>query len=189
MAYKLENVRILIVDDMTPMLELTKAILQIFGFQHIFTANNAEKAFELVWSKEPDLIITDWIMDPVDGLELAKRIRNDERTPDPFVPIIMMTGFSSRLRVEEARDSGITEFLVKPFTSEDLYRRIHQIVEKPRQFVQAGSFFGPDRRRRNDENYSGPHKREEDKDKTAEEQYTDEFRDILKTLKEEAKKI
>ena len=142
MAYNLDNVRILVVDDMQPMLDLTKAILNIFGFQHVYTANNAEKGFELNCSKEPDLVITDWIMEPTDGLELTKMIRNDKRSPDPFVPIIMMTGFSSRLRVEEARDAGITEFLVKPYTSEDLYRRVHQIIEKPRQFVEAGEFFG-----------------------------------------------
>jgi len=189
MAYKLDNVRILVVDDMQPMLDLTKAILNIFGFQHVYTANNGQKAFELVCSKEPDLIITDWIMEPMDGLELTKMIRNDKRSPDPFVPIIMMTGFSSKLRVEAARDAGITEFLVKPYTSEDLYRRVHQIVEKPRQFVEASEFFGPDRRRRMDTNYNGPSKRADDKEKSDTDPYTDEFKDILKTLKEEASSI
>lgn len=187
MAYVLDNVRILVVDDMKPMLDLTKAILNIFGFQHVYTADNGEKAFELVCSKEPDLVITDWIMEPMDGLELTKMIRNDKRSPDPFVPIVMMTGFSSRLRVEAARDAGITEFLVKPYTSEDLYRRVYQIIEKPRQFVEANGFFGPDRRRRLDVEYDGPGKRVGDKD--AEDPYTEEFKDILKTLKEEASSI
>lgn len=187
MGYNLDNVRILVVDDMKPMLDLTKTILTIFGFQHVYTADNGEKAFELVCSKEPDLVITDWIMEPMDGLELTKKIRNDERSPDPFVPIIMMTGFSSKLRVESARDAGITEFLVKPYTSDDLYRRVHQIIEKPRQFVEAGEFFGPDRRRKMDTNYDGPSKRASDKDK--EDPYTEEFKDILRTLKEEASNI
>jgi CheY-like chemotaxis protein len=187
MGYNLDNVRILVVDDMQPMLDLTKNILNIWGFQHVYTANNGEKAFELVCNKEPDLIITDWIMEPMDGLELTKKIRNDKRSPDPFVPIIMMTGFSSKLRVESARDSGITEFLVKPYTSEDLYRRVHQIIEKPRQFVEAGEFFGPDRRRRMDTSYDGPGKRADDQE--TEDPYSDEFKDILKTLKQEAKNI
>lgn len=187
MVYSLDNVRILVVDDMKPMLDLTKTILNIFGFQHVYTADNGEKAFELVCSKEPDLIITDWIMEPMDGLDLTRKIRNDERSPDPFVPIIMMTGFSSKLRVEAARDAGITEFLVKPYSSEDLYRRVHQIIEKPRQFVEAGDFFGPDRRRRLDTNYDGPGKRSDDSEK--DDPYTDEFKDILNTLKQEAKNI
>jgi CheY-like chemotaxis protein len=186
MPYKLDNVRILVVDDMQPMLDLCKAILSLFGFQHIYTADNAEKAFEYVCNKEPDLIITDWIMEPDDGLKLTKRIRTDSKSPDPFVPIIMMTGFSSRLRVEEARDAGVTEFLVKPFTSEDLYKRIHQIIEKPRKFVDADAFFGPDRRRRMNVNYKGPKRRENDEEQP---EYSDEFKNILKTLKSEVKNI
>ena len=102
-----------------------------------------------------------------------------------------MTGFSSRLRVEKARDAGITEFLVKPFTSEDLYKRVHQIIEKPRQFVESDGFFGPDRRRRVDDNFKGPAKRETDKkaDKEKNSPYTREFEDILKGLKENAKNL
>ncbi|NCT40349.1 MAG: response regulator [Alphaproteobacteria bacterium] len=190
MPYTLDKVRILIVDDMTPMLDITKAILKTFGFYHVFTATNGEEAFELACNKEPDLIITDWIMEPMDGLEFAKKIRTHKRSPDPFVPIIMMTGFSSKLRVEEARDSGITEFLVKPFTSEDLYKRVHQIIEKPRQFVEVGDFFGPDRRRRENDNFDGPAKRATDKAKDdRSDPYTDNFRDILRTLKKNAKEV
>ena len=188
MAYTLDKVRILIVDDMRPMLDLTKTILTTFGFNHVYTADNAEDAFELACNKEPDLIITDWIMEPMDGLQFTKKIRTDKRYKDPFVPIIMMTGFSSQLRVEAARDAGITEFLVKPFTADDLYKRVHQIIEKPRQFVEADDFFGPDRRRRVDDDYNGPGKRETDK-KERQSPYTKEFENILKGLKEDAKKL
>ena len=76
-----------------------------------------------------------------------------------------MTGYSNRVRVEHARDEGITEFLAKPYTSRDLYNRIVQIIEKPRQFVKNKEFFGPDRRRRSDGDYEGPKKRGKDKDK------------------------
>jgi len=189
MVYKLNAVRILVVDDMQPMLDLTKTVLSLFGFQHIYTANNAEDAFSLSCTKEPDLIITDWVMKDMDGLQLAKKIRTDERSPDPFVPIIMMTGYSSKLRVEAARDAGITEFLVKPFTSDDLYRRVHQIIEKPRQFVKSGEFFGPDRRRKLDIDFDGPEKRTEFPEGAEDDRYSDEFKSILNTLKEEARKI
>jgi len=184
MPYKLDTARILIVDDLQPILDLTKSILSIYGFKHVFTANNAEKGFNLACAKEPDLIITDWIMEPTDGLELTKRIRTDKRTPDPFVPIVMMTGFSSRLRVEAARDAGVTEFLVKPFTAQDLYKRIQQIIEKPRQFVDSEEFFGPDRRRKLDTAYNGPQRREDEAS-----EYSDDFKNILKTLQNEAKNI
>ena len=185
MAYKLEKVKILIVDDMQPMLDLTKSVLKIFGFKLVFTAPNAEEAFEIVCKEDPDLIITDWMMSPVDGLEFAKQVRRDPLSPNPYVPVLMMTGFSARFRVENARDAGITEFMVKPFSARDLYKRVVQIVERPRQFVEAGEFFGPDRRRKSDENYEGPRRRE--RDKLGEEK--GENADILKKLQQEARNV
>src|SRR5690606_31670907 len=134
MAYKFEKAKILVVDDMKPMLALTKSVLKVFGFKNIFTAEDTDEAFEIVCRQDPDLIIVDWLMGPLNGLEFTEKIRRDPLVPNPYVPILMMTGFSSRLRVENARDTGITEFLVKPFSAKDLYSRIVQIVEKPRQF-------------------------------------------------------
>ena len=72
----------------------------------------------------------------------------------------MMTGYSHKLRAEEARDAGVTEFLVKPFTAKDMYLRIEALIEKPRRFVDAENFFGPDRRRRVVKDYDGPFRRE-----------------------------
>lgn len=191
MAYKLDTARILIVDDMMPMLTLTKSILNIFGFKQVFTASNSEEAFELVIKHDPDLIITDWIMEPMDGLELTKKIRREPLVPNPYVPIIMMTGFSSRFRVESARDTGITEFLVKPFSSRDLYNRVVQIIEKPRQFVEAGEFFGPDRRRKRGKDYAGPRRRDNDESKkTAPKTQEQKLAvDVLRKLREEAKNV
>jgi DNA-binding response OmpR family regulator len=73
-----------------------------------------------------------------------------------------MTGFSEKRRVFQARDAGVTEFLVKPFNARDLYRRIAQLIERPRQFVRSEDFFGPDRRRGSSETYTGPLRRESD---------------------------
>lgn len=188
MPYKLDDIRILIVDDMKPMLGLTQSILHIFGFKHVFTAENGAEGFEKVIAKDPDIILTDWLMDPVDGLELTRMIRSSDRVPNPYVPVIMMTGFSSKIRVEEARDTGITEFLVKPFTSEDLYSRIAHIIEKPRQFVATDGFFGPDRRRKKLNDYEGPRRRDDD-DKAADKNKGGESQDILKQLRDEAKNI
>jgi len=191
MAYQLTDVRILVVDDMKPMAILTKSILNIFGFTQVFTARDGEEAFEILCKHDPDIVLTDWMMEPVDGLEFTERIRRDKMAPNPYVPVIMMTGFSSRLRVENARDIGITEFLVKPFSSRDLYTRIVQIIEKPRQFVEAGAFFGPDRRRKRNKDYDGPRRRDADEAKTQEPE-TKEQRlavDILRKLREDAKNV
>ncbi len=186
MAYTLDNIRVLIVDDIKPMRALTQSILEIFGFRHVFLASNGADAYEMVCNKDPDIILTDWLMEPTDGLELTRMIRKSERVPNPYVPIIMMTGFCSKMRVEEARDIGITEFLVKPFTSKDLYTRIFQVIENPRQFVSTDLFFGPDRRRKKTADYQGPAKREEDEQQKPQEK---DAHDMLMKLRDDAKNV
>jgi PleD family two-component response regulator len=189
MPYTLDKVKILLVDDMAPMLGLMYSILMSVGFKQVFRATNGEEAFDIVCKNDPDLIITDWMMNPMDGLEFTKKVRRHPASPNPYVPILMMTGFSSRPRVEGARDSGITEFLVKPFKAKDLCARITQIIEKPRQFVEAENFFGPDRRRRLEEGYVGARKRDDDPVEPPPGSDDSAQKDILKKLREEAKKI
>ncbi len=67
--------------------------------------------------------------------------------------------------MQEARDAGVTEFLVKPFTAHDLARRIAHVINKPRDFIETQDFFGPDRRRRqaDESGYTGVKRRDEDK--------------------------
>lgn len=197
MAYQFENARILIVEDMAPMLGVTTSILNIFGFKYVDGARSVEDAYRLFRAHNHDLVITDWQMEPEDGLQLIRMIRNNEDSPNKFVPIILMTGYSDRTRVENARDTGITEFLMKPFTARDLYARIVQIIEKPRQFVDAQEFFGPDRRRRRNIAYKGGEKRGDsisDKNQSGEpeKKYVSgdtEIDIILRNLADEAKKL
>ena len=163
MSYSFLNTKILVVEDNKPMLLLLKSVLQSFGVGTIHTALNGEEGFHKFCSTNPDLVITDWLMRPCDGVEFSKKIRNNPRSPNQYVPIIMMTGFTEKKRVLSARDAGTTEFLAKPFNARDLYKRIHRIVESPRQFVRCEDFFGPDRRRSNPaEEYKGPFRRDDD---------------------------
>ncbi len=162
MSYSFDDVRVLVVEDNAPMLEITKTLLATFGIGDVIGAKDGDAGFELYCKFKPDIVITDWMMKPVDGISFARQIRNDPASPNPFVPIILMTGFSERRRVLQARDAGITEFLVKPFTARDLFKRISQIVERPRQFVRSEDFFGPDRRRTVADDYAGPLRRDSD---------------------------
>lgn len=160
MAYDFSKMTVLVVEDSQPMRALLQSLLKAFGVHRVYTATEGSHGLEMAMAKDPDLIITDWMMEPVNGIDFTKQLRNTEGVPNPFVPVIMMTGFSSKFRVEEARDIGVTEFLVKPFTAYELYRRIAQVIEKPRKFVKAQSFFGPDRRRQASKHYEGPKRRE-----------------------------
>lgn len=162
MAYQMHKISVLIVEDNLPMLEITKSLLLAFGVGHVITAQNGELGFKRYCELNPDIVIADWMMKPVDGISLTRIIRNDPRSPNPYVPVILMTGFSEKRRVFQARDAGVTEFLVKPFSARDLYKRLVQVIERPRQYVKADDFFGPDRRRRRHGPYDGPMRRESD---------------------------
>ncbi len=161
MPIKFENLGVLVVEDAPPMLELVSGVLNVLGVRKISTARDGEQGWERFQRDKPDIVITDWLMEPMDGIELTLKIRRDALSVDRLVPIIIMTGYSAITRVSLARDIGVTEFLVKPFTANDLARRIQAIIERPRDFVDSGSFFGPDRRRRRDQQYQGPNRRDD----------------------------
>lgn len=163
MSFKFENLSVLIVEDTVPMRKLVTSVLDTLGVGTIYTANNGENGYELFCKENPDIIITDWHMIPMSGIELVNKIRNSPDSVNKTVPIIMMTGYSAMPRVSEARDSGATEFLVKPFSANDLARRIAYVINKPRDFIETEDFFGPDRRRRKMDDFKGLHKRSEDK--------------------------
>lgn len=162
MAYQFEKLSVLVVEDNQPMQALLSRILQTFGFKNIHFAKDGEDGFRTFCNTSPDLVIADWVMKPIDGIELVNLIRTSTKSPNPYVPVIITTGFTDKEHVEKARDAGITEFLVKPFSAEQLYRRLVQVIEKPRMFVKNDNFFGPDRRRRSADPYGGPKRREED---------------------------
>ena len=162
MPYQFQNITVLIVEDNQPMLELAKSIMTAFGVKNVLGAQNGEEGFKRFCDHNPDIVISDWMMKPMDGISFARRIRNDPASPNKFVPFVLMTGFSEKRRVMQARDAGVTEFLVKPFTARDLYKRLYQIIERPRQFVRSDDFFGPDRLRKGAKGYSGPLRRNTD---------------------------
>jgi len=143
----LARTAMLVVDDSRAMREIMKTILQGLGVGEVLTARTADEAFEVLQRKLPDLIFVDWCMAPVSGLDLVRRLRGDPDSPCPFVPIVMCTGYTEMLHVMEARDAGVTEFLAKPVSADAVARRIEEVIRRPRNFVRADRFFGPDRRR------------------------------------------
>ncbi len=163
MAYKFEKLTVLVVDDTAPLRKLITSVLTTLGIGIIYTAADGDEGFDVFCENNPDVVITDWLMPPSSGLDLINKIRRDPKSPNRMVPIIIMTGYSAMPRVEEARDQGVTEFLVKPFSASDLARRIAHVINKPRDFVVSEGFFGPDRRRKPDDKFEGDKKRDDDK--------------------------
>jgi len=144
------------------MRKLLKSLLAALGVTKVYEAQDGDEAFRLLRENQPDVVLTDLTMKPTDGIEFTRLVRLSESSPNPYVPIIMVTGHTERHRVEGARDAGVTEFLAKPITAQNLFLRIAEIVERPRPYVRCATYFGPDRRRRNDETYHGPWRRQTD---------------------------
>jgi two-component system, chemotaxis family, chemotaxis protein CheY len=155
----LEHARIMVVDDNRAMLVLVRALLRGFGCRDVIEVTDAADAFEAMRNSQVDLLITDMAMRPIDGAEFARLVRTGSDSPNPYVPIIMMTGHSDRHHVAAARDAGVNSFLVKPISARTLYAHISKAAQDKRGFVKTRSYFGPDRRVKTDEAYKGPRRR------------------------------
>ena len=157
----LSPLRILIVDDSEQMRDLLTVLLEAMGITDVLTAKDGEEGHALFLQSAPDVIITDGAMSPIDGYELTDRIRSDPKNPNPYVPIIMLSGHLEDENVRRARTSGVSEYLAKPVSSDTLYERLIKIVGNPYYFIQTPTYLGPDRRRATEELYSGDDRRTE----------------------------
>ena len=145
--YNLENLKVLVLDDHAPMQRILMSLLRELGINRLTQSDNAVQALRSLQDTDPDLIITDALMEPMDGLEFTRKIREGEAGVDPFVPIIMVSGQAEMRFIIKARDAGITEFLAKPISARSVYMRICGVITSPRPFIRVEDFFGPDRRR------------------------------------------
>jgi two-component system chemotaxis response regulator CheY len=159
---RFELLKVLLVDDNQHMRVLLTEILRAIGVKMIFEATDGGQALQVLRGNPIDIVMTDLAMEPLDGIELVRLLRNSKDSPNPMVPVIMVTGHSTMRRVGEARDVGVTEFLSKPVTARGVIERITRVVDHPRAFVRSPRYFGPDRRRREDPSYRGPYRRSTD---------------------------
>lgn len=161
MAVDFSRVRTLIVDDNGYMLTILRTILHGFGIKQIHESRDPADAFDLVRSDAVDIIITDYQMDILDGLDFVRLVRTADDSPNPLVPIIMLSAYSERSKVEAARDAGVTEFCCKPITAKEMFAKIAAVINEPRPFIRNKHYFGPDRRRNspNKPAYKGPERR------------------------------
>lgn len=143
----LQHMRILVVDPSSFMRRTIVGILRFFGCTTYREASDGASALELLRTWQADMILTEYAMDPLDGVDMTRVLRA-EAGDLRYIPIIMVSAWSEGWRVCQARDSGVTEFVVKPFSARGLMLRILEPALHPRQFVLAPHYVGPDRRRR-----------------------------------------
>jgi two-component system, chemotaxis family, chemotaxis protein CheY len=161
MSYRLDRLKVLVVDDNKHMRLLVSAVLEAFGVKTIYEAANGEDAWKILTQNPCDIVFVDWVMPGMSGVELTEKIRTAPDSPNPFLPIVMLTGHTSIEKVNLARNMGVNEFLAKPVSAKAIINRMVAVIEHPRPFVRTKSYFGPCRRRR-EVAYQGPERRSSD---------------------------
>ncbi|WP_085900946.1 response regulator [Kiloniella majae] len=118
----------MVIDDSVHMLRIVKTIFNAMGIFNVQYIRDVEAARAELKFKKPDIIITDWEMEPVNGLEFTRDLRK-EGGFFSRVPIILLTGHTEYERVMEAIQSGVSDVLAKPVSIEILHRRLCRIVD------------------------------------------------------------
>lgn len=160
--------RVLIVDPNMAAAKLLGEILKGMGAKAIVFEQDERRALELARDENPQIVFTERTGPRLDGEEFTRRLRRSN-LPCRYAPVIMVTAEATASTIKGARDCGVHEFLRKPFTSGDLFKRIEVVTLKPRDWIEAVGYVGPDRRRFNSGEYTGPHKRKADKPRSADE--------------------
>lgn len=142
-----ESISIAVADPDARMAYLIKRVLSTLGCKRIFTTHDGQGVIDLMKEETIDMVITEWDMQPMNGIDLTMFLRRSVESPNRMVPIIMLTPKNEHADIRVARDAGISEYLIKPFSAKTLMERMHAVVETPRSLIICKNFVGPDRRR------------------------------------------
>ncbi|MEN6474786.1 MAG: chemotaxis response regulator CheY [Syntrophaceae bacterium] len=123
-----KNMKILVVDDFSTMRRIVKNILRQLGFNNILEADDGSTGLDILQKEKIDMVISDWNMPKMTGLELLKIVRADDALRD--IPFLMVTAEAQQENIIEAVKSGVNNYIVKPFTAETLGKKIEQIFNK-----------------------------------------------------------
>lgn len=155
---EVERLKVLVVEDNVHFRSLVRSILQALGIESVEEASDGSEAIEVLKSFPADVAIIDWKMAGLDGVECVRRIRTDDDSPNRFLPIVMVTGYTGESLINASRAAGVNDFLAKPISAKSLLSRIMSVIETSQPFFQTDDYFGPDRRRRQ-QSFEGPERR------------------------------
>lgn len=122
------KMKFLVVDDFSTMRRIVKNILKQLGYENIDEAEDGAQAYSKLQTGDYDFVVSDWNMPNMDGLELLKKIRSDERLK--AMPVLMVTAEAEKDKVITAIQAGVNNYIVKPFTAEVLKEKMDRIFEK-----------------------------------------------------------
>lgn len=117
---------ILIVDDYKTMLRIVRNLLKQLGFENVDEASDGSEALGKLREKKFDLVISDWNMEPMTGIQLLKEVRGDENLKN--LPFIMITAESKKENVVAAAQAGVNNYIVKPFNAATLKTKLTSVI-------------------------------------------------------------
>ncbi len=120
------NMPILIVDDYKTMLRIIRNLLKQLGFNNVDEATDGAAALQKLRDKSYDLVISDWNMEPMSGLQLLKEVRSDNKLKE--LPFVMITAESKSENVVAAKQAGVTNYIVKPFNAATLKTKLNAVL-------------------------------------------------------------
>jgi len=123
-----KNMKILVVDDFSTMRRIIKNLLRDLGFTNTHEADDGNTALPMLKSGDFDFLITDWNMPGMQGIDLLKAVRSDEKLKN--LPVLMVTAESKREQIIEAAQAGVNGYIVKPFTAATLQEKLNKIFER-----------------------------------------------------------
>lgn len=117
-----KSTAILVIDDVAEMREMVLRLLRVMGFGVLFGAKSGEDAGEILNNQKLDLVLCDWNMPGMSGLDVLRRVR--ESAGGQEIPFIMVTGESHRDNISSAAVAGVTDYLIKPFNAATLENKV-----------------------------------------------------------------
>ena len=121
-----KDMRILIVDDFKTMLKIIDSLLRQLGFKNIVEATDGKMALEKLKSEKFDLVLSDWNMEPMNGLDLLKAVRADAALK--HIPLILITAESKVENIIEAKKAGVSNYIIKPFNAVTLKEKLCAVI-------------------------------------------------------------
>lgn len=172
--------KVLVVDPAPASARLLADLMRNIVPAQLWNASTTRKGLEAVRQVNPQLIFVELQGEGVDGIDFTRQLRHSEMACRQ-APVIMVTATATAGAIIAARDAGVHEFLRKPYTAKDLLRRLEAVTLRPRDWIEAVHYVGPDRRRFNSGDYAGPLKRRSDAKATPEAQRILQALKILKS--------
>lgn len=119
--------KILIVDDEAPIRDMIRVALELGGFECL-EADSAISAMPIIVDHKPDLILLDWMMPEVSGIELLRRLRRDDATVE--IPVILLTAKIEEQNTVQGLEAGADDYVTKPFSARELMARIKAVIRR-----------------------------------------------------------